>query len=263
MNHSTFDIEKIDSPIIVVAVHDEPYINPAVLELMNLGEHERFREEDPYTAYMADLSVSKVIVHTSRFLVDFNRTKELAIYKKPADAWGLKVWKGQFPVFLEEGLINYYSSFYAKMKELIEETIQQFGYFVILDIHSYNHRREAPHKTAPEKDNPEINIGTAHNDPKWQPLIQNFMDSLSQGQINGKAPDVRENIVFKGGGFSQWVNSHYKESGCVISIEFKKTFMDEWTGRASIQHIQDIKEALLGTIPLLKDELNRITDNQL
>src|SRR5690606_39131437 len=261
MNLSTYTIEKKDSPIIALALHDGHYINPEVLDLINLKEHERFREEDPYTDYMADLSVSKVVVHTSRFLVDFNRSREKAIYKKPEDAWGLKVWKGQFPVFLEEGLLNYYSDFYEKVNVLIQETIEQFGYFVILDIHSYNHRRESPEKAAPEKENPEINIGTANNNSKWQPLIQRFMTALSQCQINGKGPDVRENVEFKGGGFSERVNANYQEQGCVISIEFKKAFMDEWTGRASIEHIQDIREALLSTIPVLQDQLNTIKGN--
>src|SRR5690606_37397601 len=130
----------------------------------------RFREEDPYTAYMVDLPVSKVIVHTSRFMVDFNRLADKAIYKVPEDAWGLQVWKEQFPKFLEEGLMKYYDEFYIKIKELIEETIQKFGYFLILDVHSYNHRRESPDKTALAIDNPEINIGTAYNHDQWHPI---------------------------------------------------------------------------------------------
>src|SRR5690606_25752276 len=218
-----------------------------VLENMYLKEHERFREEDPYTAYMVDLPVSTVVVHASRFMVDLNRLQEKAIYKIPDDAWGLQVWKDQFPDFLEKGLMDYYHGFYSKVEELIEETIQKFGYFLILDVHSYNHRRESPDRSAPAIDNPEINIGTAYNHEQWQPIIENFMEHLSQSIITGNHPDVRENVVFKGGGFSQWINSRYKDSGCVISVEFKKTFMDEWTGRAFIEHILEIREALLSS----------------
>jgi len=262
MGNTSFDIHKEDSPIIALALHDGHYISPEVLSYMNLAEHQRFREEDPYTAFMADLPVNKVIVHTSRFLVDLNRLKDKAIYKNPEDAWGLQVWKNGFPENLEKGLMEYYEKSYKAIDQLIEETIQKFGYFLILDIHSYNHRRESPDKTAPEIDNPEINIGTAFNNPKWQPLCKNFMEYLSNFSIGGKYPDVRENIVFKGGGFSQWFNSKYSEKGSIISIEFKKTFMDEWTGRANIEHILEIKEALMGSIPLLKAQLNKLTERK-
>jgi len=262
MNYTSFNIDKKDSPIIALALHDGHFITPEVLSYMNLKEHERFREEDPYTAYMADLHVNKVTVHTSRFLVDLNRLENKAIYKVPEDAWGLQIWKNEFPKKIEKNLLEYYQSFYNKIEELIKEIIQKFGYFLILDIHSYNHRRESPDKTAPEIDNPEINIGTAFNHSKWQPLTKNFMAYLSQCLIAGKYPDVRENIVFKGGGLSQWVNNSYGENGCVLSVEFKKTFMDEWTGRAFINHIQEIRKALLGTIPILTHDLKALKNNQ-
>ena len=107
-----------------------------------------------------------------------------------------------------------------------------------------------------ENENPEINVGTAYNHPKWQSITLKLMDYLSSCVIAGHHPDVRENIVFKGGGFSQWANKRYKEKGCVVSIEFKKTFMDEWTGRGFINHILDIRTALLGLLPVLMQELN-------
>jgi N-formylglutamate deformylase len=262
MNSTTYEIEEIDSPIIALALHDGHFIAPEVLPHIHLQEHERFREEDPYTGYMIDLPVTRVVVHTSRFQVDLNRLPDKAIYMDPEDAWGLQVWKDGFPEILSSGLREYYQEFYVRMSELIETAIHKFGYFLILDVHSYNHRRECPDKTSPDIHNPEINIGSANNHPKWQPIINHFMQYLSACTIDGKHPDVRENIVFKGGGFSQWVNQNFSEQGCVISIEFKKTFMDEWTGRASINHIQDIRGALLGSIPILKHQLNALRNKQ-
>src|SRR5690606_23848614 len=140
MNSTTYEIEEIDSPIIAVALHDGNYIAHEVLPHIHLQEHERFREEDPYTAYMIDLPVSRVIVHTSRFQVDLNRPPDKAIYKVPEDAWNLKVWKDGFPEILGSALMEYYQEFYARISELIEIAIHKFGYFLILDIHSYNHR---------------------------------------------------------------------------------------------------------------------------
>lgn len=255
MNKPLYEIEKKETPIIAIALHDGHFIPAEILDHMHLQEHERFREEDPYTAYMIDLPVSKAIVHASRFMVDLNRLEEKAIYKVPEDAWNLQIWKDQFPNSLEQRLMEYYHGFYDKMKELIEETIQKFGYFLILDVHSYNHRRESPDLCAPAVENPEINIGTIYNHKQWSGVIEQFINHLSQSTIAGKHPDVRENIVFKGGGFSQWVNNKYKDKGCVISVEFKKTFMDEWTGRADIKHIQEIREALLSSLPIIEESL--------
>lgn len=254
--NTTYEIHKADSPIIALALHDGHYIPSDILLNIKLKEHERFREEDPYTAYMADLPVNKVVVNTSRFYVDLNRAEDQAIYKHPEDAWGLQVWNEELSKDIEKEQMAYYHQFYSEIKTLIQSTIQNFGHFIILDIHSYNHRRDHPDIEAPSESNPEINIGSKYNDPKWNIPTNNFLDYLSTSTIKGHSPDVRKNVKFKGGGFSQWVNQHYSEHGYVLSIEFKKTFMDEWTGRGNILHIQDIRRVLIDSIPLLTNDIH-------
>lgn len=253
-----YTIKQTSGPLISVALHDGHYIEKSILTHISLAEHERFREEDPYSAYIADLPLTQVVVHSSRFMIDLNRSKDKAIYKKKEDAWGLKVWKNEFPKQLEATLMHYYHEFYEEMERLIEEKISAYGYFLILDIHSYNHRRLSPTEYSPPSESPEINLGTYYNHPKWRPICKKLLGYLSACTIQMNFPDVRENIIFKGGGFTQWVNEHYGDKGCVISIEFKKTFMDEWTGRADIQHITDLNQALRGAIPMLNYELNEM-----
>lgn len=250
-----FTITRQDSPIIAVALHDGHVIIPHLLQNMKLQEHERMREEDPYTAYMANLPTTQVIVSISRFQTDLNRTKEKAIYKKPEDAWGLDVWTKELKTDDIKLLHDNYDKFYEEMEKLILATIERFGSFVVLDIHTYNHRRQDPNLEAPKTDNPEVNIGTANNSRKWKKLSDHFIQFLSHTTISGKKPDVRENVKFKGGAFSAWVNKHFYQYGCVLSIEFKKTFMDEWTGRVDIDHLLDIQDALKASLPLLKKEL--------
>ena len=49
--------------------------------------------------------------------------------------------------------------------------------------------------------------------------------------FNGRRLDVRENIAFQGKGEqTRFVHQHYPGRGCAIAVEFKKFFMDEWTG---------------------------------
>lgn len=251
-------IKVRNSPIIATAIHDGHFIPTAFLDNMSLEEHERSHEEDPYTAFMADLPVNTVIAENSRFLADLNRPRNKCIYKTPDDAWGLTVWKQPLSKQKEKQLLNYYDTFYARMKQLLDKVISQHGFFVVLDIHSYNYRRQSPQEEAPRSENPEINIGTKNNQHHTRTLINAFIDFLSQSKIYGHRPDVRENIKFQGGEFSKWISTHYGRYGCVLSVEFKKTFMDEWTGRVNIKHLMDIHATLKNSIPLLKKEIRSL-----
>jgi N-formylglutamate deformylase len=253
-----FMINTYDSPLIATAIHDGHDVHHAVLPYMKLQEYDRFREEDPYTALMADLPVNQVVVQVSRFQTDLNRPREKAIYLRPEDAWGLQVWNQRVPDTVKELSYRFYDDFYEAMHRLISGLVRKYGRFIVLDIHSYNHRRESPQQAASVEDNPEINIGTGHNHREWNALSERFIRFLSHTTINGNRPDVRENIKFRGGGFAQWVNTHFGNYGCVLSVEWKKTFMDEWTGRLYPAHLADIRQALLASLPCLLDELEQI-----
>lgn len=258
-----YTIKKADSPIIALGLHDGHEIAQELQGHLKLKPHEVFREEDPYTGELADLPVNSLVVHTSRFQVDLNRPREQAIYVKPENAWGLDVWDDVVEERYVGPLLEGYDQFYEMVSEWLDWIIQSHGYFLILDIHSYNHRRDAPNDTAPEVENPQINIGTAYNHFKWRSLAERFVGYFSHTHISGCRPDVRENVKFKGGGFSQWVNESFGQKGCVLSIEFKKTFMDEWTGRVDIPHLQELKQMMEGCLPLLMDELERYKEEGL
>ncbi len=251
-----YDIRQVRSPLIAAALHDGHAVAEPLSDYMHLKEHERFREEDPYTGYMADFAASQVLVGTSRFQTDLNSRRERAVYRTPEDAWGLTVWKPDLPEVMVAALLASYDDFYRDMAVLIERTISRYGKFVVLDIHSYNHRRDHPSEIANVGENPEINVGTAHNRTPWKALGQHFVRFLAHHQVQGRFLDVRENVKFKGGGFSEWVNHNYGDYGCVLSLEFKKTFMDEWTGRVDVKHLRCIRTMLRGCVPFLLDLLD-------
>lgn len=251
-----YSIKRAHSPVIAVAIHDGHAIDDALSPYLALQEHERFREEDPYTAYLADLPVSRIIVASSRFQTDLNRRREKAVYRLPEDAWGLQVWHPELPDELVDQLLAGYDAFYRDVAQLLDDTVRQFGKFVVLDIHSYNHRRDAPDQEANVADNPEINMGTVHNRRQWKSMGQRLIRYLSHYQITGRHPDIRENVKFGGGGFAEWINKHHGEHGCVFSVEFKKTFMDEWTGRVDVGHLNELKQMLQGCLPYLEYALD-------
>ena len=55
---------------------------------------------------------------------------------------------------------------------------------------------------------------------------------------------ARENVVFEGRGLAWWVHDRYPRVGCVLALEFKKTFMDEWTGVVNEAHVARIVRGL-------------------
>jgi hypothetical protein len=73
----------------------------------------------------------------------------------------------------------------------------------------------------------------------------------------GCALDVRENVRFKGGHLSRFVHETFPEHGCALAIEFKKTFMDEWTGQPDEARIAKLGAALAATVPGVVQALNR------
>jgi hypothetical protein len=70
---------------------------------------------------------------------------------------------------------------------------------------------------------------------------------LSAFDFAGRNLDVRENVKFGGGAFSRWVVENYP-TGCPLSIEVKKFFMDEWTGEPDRAQVALIREALAATV---------------
>lgn len=256
-SHPFFTIDDKATPVIAFALHDGHFIDGSLRGHLLLDEQGRAREEDPYTGYMiADLPVSKVVVHISRFQLDLNRTKDKAVYLQPEDAWGLNVWSN-LPLHLIKKLHKDYDLFYNAVAAVIEAAIKKYGFVFILDVHSYNYRRETPFTEADATAHPEINMGTAYNRKKWQGLCSRFTNFFSEADVLGYKIDARQNIIFKGGAFARWIIENYGEYSAVFSVEFKKTFMDEWTGIAHIPHINRLKQLLGLSVDFLYHEIKK------
>jgi len=249
-------IKDINCPFWSFAIHDGQQIDVQIEPYLNLNEKERLREEDPYTALMAELPISQFIVGSSRFQLDLNRPVEDAVYLTPEQAWGLQVWKKELPQHIITELYLDHTNIYQEIEDLIQSSIDKFGYFIIYDIHSYNSKRNSPEEEIDQEHNPQINLGTAYINSKWTPLIKKLKTFISKEKIYNEAPDIRENVKFKGGYLSQRINMKYGEYGCVISFEFRKDFMDEWTGTPDINRIISCKQLLMNSVKILKQYFN-------
>ena len=71
--------------------------------------------------------------------------------------------------------------------------------------------------------------------------------------------DCRENVRFRGGHLARWVAETFPETGAALAIEFKKTYMDEWSGTADDVAIERIRTTLGAAVPALTSALDRLT----
>ncbi|MBB1511570.1 N-formylglutamate amidohydrolase [Tessaracoccus sp. MC1627] len=236
--------------LIATSIHAGHDLRPEIAELSILAEDDRFREEDPFTDRIASLAPARVLVHRSRFETDLNRVRERTVYRRPEDAWGLRMWSlDPLPDDVVARSLEVYDSFFAALAERLDEVAAR-GPFVLYDVHSYNHRRHGEDAEAePWEENPEVNLGTGSVDlDRFSPVVEAF-----RGSMQAQGFDIRENVKFKGQNLAWWIHDRYPGVGCVLAIEFKKTFMDEWTGEPDEARIDFLAEALGHTMdPVLQ-----------
>jgi N-formylglutamate deformylase len=252
-------IEQGDGPIVAVAVHAGHDVRPEIAERLALGDADRMREEDPYTGGWTRVADTSVVAERSRFEVDLNRPREEAVYKGPDDAWGLDVWRQPLTEALIEESLKEYDAFYRTLHRLLTGIEERYGRFVVLDLHSYNHRRSGDGPPADPEKNPEVNVGTGTMDrSRWAGVVDRFIGDLSQYDLMGRHLDVRENVKFVGRQIPRYIHTNFPESGCAVAVEFKKFFMDEWTGELDADTFDGIRAGLASTVPGLRAELDRL-----
>ncbi len=260
MSEQIWRLNIADGPLVATAVHDGHDARDEVAKHFALNDLERLREEDPFTGDWTEVAATRIVGLRSRFEVDLNRPREKAVYRTPEDAWGLTVWKDDPPDEMFETSLSQYDHFYDTMRKLFDEISRQHGHFVVFDLHTYNHRRRGPDAPAADPEgNPQVNIGTGTlNRVRWAPVVDTFIESLRSFDFPGGKLDVRENVKFLGGNWPRWIHENFPDTGVAIAIEFKKFFMDEWTGEPDSDLVKAILDALRSTVPATLAALERL-----
>jgi len=256
----TWQMVEGNSPLVATAIHDGHDLRDDVASLMRLDERERLHEEDPFTGIWTAVAETRLVALRSRFEMDLNRPREKAVYLDSEDCWGLHVWKERPSPEIVERSLAQYDAFYAELRRLFAGLEKRFSRFVVFDIHSYNHRRDGAGGASENPDeNPEVNVGTGTmNRENWSPIVERFIDDLRSFDFLGRKLDVRENVKFKGGNLARWTHENFSETGCVLALEFKKFWMDEWTGEPDKTQVEAIRQALVSTVPGVLDELKKL-----
>jgi len=242
-----YRVDQGDQPLIATAIHNGHQVRGEVASLFAIDNASRLREEDPFTGEWTAVAQNRIIVDTSRFEVDLNRVREEAVYIDPQDSWGLTVWQTRPDPALIDRSLSGYDLFYSQLHKIFTELKNKHGKFIVLDFHSYNYRRNGPDgKSADIEGNPEVNVGTGTmgDRTRWAPVIDRFIGDLSGYDYCGRHLDVRENVKYLGRQLAQWTHDTFPESACVLSVDFKKFFMNEWTGQPEMQQLVAITNAL-------------------
>ncbi|WP_411034912.1 N-formylglutamate amidohydrolase [Shinella sp. BYT-45] len=260
-NHAWWTAQRGASPVVGTAIHDGHAVRPNLLLKMALDEDERLQEEDPFTAETVRDLANHIVVHRSRFEVDLNRARDGAVYLRPEQAWGLQVWQEQPSEAEVAEVLSLHDAYYEMLEGYLRGVEAQYGRFVVLDVHSYNHRRAGP--AAPPtaaNEAPEVNIGTFSMDrSRWMPVVEAFMAFAADFDFFGRRLDVRENVAFQGRGEqTRFIHERFPKNGCAIAVEFKKIFMDEWTGVPDRQALAALRSLMAASVPVLERALREV-----
>lgn len=252
-----------ESPFCALAVHAGHGMRPELIPYLSIDEVTRIREEDPYTDFWASRFENSILTRRSRFEIDLNRPPEEAICIQPEDCWNLNVWRERIPEKMYKRSLAEHRLFYQKFHEVLSTLEHSFGHFVVLDFHTYNHRRAGPNgASAQPETNPEINIGTGTmNRDYWAPVVDGFIEAVRQFNLDGHQLDIRENVNFKGRQVAAFVHENFPKTGCALAIETKKFFMDEWSGAIDANAVRLLGDCFDATKPALLKGLECIKSN--
>jgi len=230
------------------AIHSGSRIRADLKNKLSVSSEDRYREEDPGTDRFIEKLPIQVVALDSRFEYDVNRSEEKAIPLTPEMAWGLTVWNSPLTAGEIATSLAKYREFHQLMDLVSSYLVGQAGgkggggRAFIFDMHSYCYQRE---KREPWYENPKpvINLGTeAINDAVFRDLIDDFLLKLSGIRAEGRKVTVAENEVFKGGYLARRLSALHHDNLAVFAIEFKKIFMDEWSGEFNLPVYEELVE---------------------
>jgi len=211
MIQSKFKLMDSSDPVIAMAIHNGNKIPQALQPYMAISEEDRLREEDPFTGKIADHFSNSIVVESSRFAADLNRRRESAVYLEPKDAWGLTVRSSDYPSTMTPLLLSSYDNWYNALSYQIERLLQIHPFLYILDLHSYNHRREgADAPPDPQSENPDIILGRSNMPEELYPLVEILRQGLDGQVFMDSRLDCRVDVKFPGGNWRVF---------CMINIQ--------------------------------------------
>lgn len=252
LHSAPWEIRLGSGPVLAVALHAGHDVRPEVARWMAVTQEERLREEDPLTDFWLSVADSSVRVNRSRFEVDLNAAPEHAV-PKDAPATGFHVWDEPPPRQIVQDGVRLHQSFYEIMGAVTDQLVARWGFLLVLDLHCSNR----PPDGTESADDPDIDLGTRTLDrDRFGRLLRRFTETLRCCGVRGRPVDVRENVHPCGGGyFAAWLHKRHPRNACVISLRYKKIFIDERSGTADIAALNALRAGLALAVDAAREEL--------
>ena len=246
-------------PVLATAIHNGHLVRDELKPYLHASDEVLRRDEDPMTGVWASVGDDVFRTMTSRFEVDLNRSRERAFSSDPKETWGVRMYRQRPPDELVERVLEEHDRFYAFARKWIEASIRKHRKIILLDFHSYNHRRNVEEKPEPQAGNPDVDLGMSTMDSaRFGAIGEQLIECLQARQVDGRALDVRVNVRYPDGGhFPEWVFAEYGQDVCTITLEVKKFYMDETTGQVSLRAVDDLLRACFDAKAAMAEELRR------
>ena len=235
-----------------VSMHSGHRVRDEILDILAVSEKDRLREEDPYMdRFISDFPI-RIYGRDSRFEYDLNRNPYRALYDFDKPKWGLNIWKREVTEEEHAVSIKKHREFHELLELVSRFMLRQNRHALLFDLHAYCYQRETRQSWF-EDERPEINIGTgAVNREVFEPAIDCFKSNLQRTKINDHHLRISENEIFFGGYLSRHLSRIYHDRLLVLALEYKKIFMDEWTGKpypeVMEKLIRDFRRAVLRAV---------------
>lgn len=213
-----------------VSMHSGHRVRKEILEILAVSEEDRYREEDPFMDRFISGFPIRIYGRDSRFEYELNRNPYSALYDFDKLQWGLTVWEREVTEEERALSVKKHREFHELLEMVCRYLLKQHSHALLFDLHAYCYQREI-RQAWHEDERPEINIGTgAVNREIFETAITCFKSNLRRTKIGDPPMRISENEIFSGGYLSRHLSRIFHDRLLVLALEYKKIFMDEWTG---------------------------------
>lgn len=194
--------------VLLMTIHSGTWVPKNIEKKMSLTEEERFKEEDIATDIIyRNLVLEKAGIwidnKQSRFVIDFNRSLDRAIYADNSEEWLNVVWKEPLTRFEKDMIYSSYREFYFTLSRLLDS----YQFNIIFDGHSMKDKKERP----------AISFGTKFIPEFYLPIVR----SMQQKMIGLGYSPVLLNTPYEGGNILHWLSTLYPNV-FIFSMEINK-----------------------------------------
>lgn len=237
-------------PLIANVSHAGHRVREEIQAKMLIEESQRLVEEDVGVDLFLDSFPIQIIALDSRYEYDVNRPRERAVYLKPFQSWGKRVW--QQPPTKEELAFSLekYDEFHDVVEFVVSFMQKVFGSTLVFDLHSYNHQRPS----SAGKSTPSFDLVLLDEDRKAHQATIAFLKTQLQAiQTPEGLATVQENAIFEKDGAVAERLRPFLPKVLTLPIEIKKFYVDERTGEVFPEVVRSLQASLNEIFPKVFD----------